>query len=118
MGFGQWKPGSSGRLVCDVVPMRTSRLICAASLLFTLALLGTAPAAAAAQVERCPEQQLGPASACLAPDDGVSVTTPAAGGREADPGPALWIGAVFGVAGLAGIVFATARVGDAEPLRS
>lgn len=97
--------------------MRTSRFTCAAAFSITLALLSVAPASAVpAQVEKCPEQQLGPASACLAPDDGVSETTLAPDVPESEPGAALWVGAVFGTAGLVGIVFATARVRDTEPV--
>ena len=40
-----------------------------------------------------------------------SVEAPA----ESEPGPALWVGAVFGAAGLAGIALATARVRDEAP---
>lgn len=117
MRCGEWRPGSTGRLVCDVVTMRTSRFTGAAAFSITLTLLSVAPAAGVpVQVEKCPEQQLGPASACLAPDDGVSVTTVAPDDPESDPGAALWVGAAFGAAGLAGIVFATARVRDTEPV--
>lgn len=88
--------------------MRTSRLA-GAALLITLAL----PLPAAAQPDECVQPELGPPVACVSPD--LLPDTPVVPEEpERDPGPALWIGAVFGVAGLAGIVSATGRVRDTE----
>jgi len=95
-----------------VVPVRTSRLIGAAALLLALA----RPSAAAAQPGPCPEPGLGPPTACVAPGDGATTTSLApAEAAPHRPGPALWVGAVFGVSGLVGIAFATGRLSDPQP---
>jgi len=99
------------RIVCAVIIMRTSRLAgAAAAVLVTLAM--SPPAAA--QPSDCPPPGLGPPTTCvvdsesetpvptIAPDDPL----------DREPGAALWVGGVFGAAGLAGIALATARVRD------
>ncbi len=94
--------------------MRTSRLTGAAALLATLLLAVPAGAQPAAQNERCPEEGLGPRAGCLVPEDGPVSSVARDESDEDEPGPALWVGAVFGVSGLAGILFATGRIRDSE----
>jgi len=103
------RTGSPGRLVCDVVTVRTIRV---AGAVAAFLLLGPgAPAAAYAQAPACAPPGLAPPTACVT--DGSSTTTVAPDAPPpADPGPALWIGVVFGVSGLAGIGFACARVDE------
>jgi len=99
-----------GRIVCAVITMRTCRLA-GAALMVSLAM--SSPAAA--QPAGCPQPGLGPPTACVDTDE-APVTTPAPEGpSESEPGPALWVGAVFGAAGLAGMALATARVRDEVP---
>jgi len=88
--------------------VRTGRLTGAAALLVTLIL----PVPAYAQRDGCPQPGLGPPIPCVAPGDGGTTTTTPAPDQpvKADPGPALWVGAVFGLSGLAGLAYATARV--------
>ena len=101
----------TGRIVCAVITMRTSRLLGAAALLVILAM----PSPAAAQPAECPPPGLGPPAACVATDEAPVTTLTPEDPADAEPGPALWVGAVFGAAGLAGIALATARVRDEAP---
>lgn len=94
-----------------MVSVRTPRLIAAVVVLAALA----APVPAYAQPDKCPQPGLGPPTACVAPDGGGSTTSVAPGAApDAEPAPALWIGAVLGLSGLAGLAFANARVRDPE----
>lgn len=96
--------------------MRTSRLtVAAAALLAGLAVGSPAGAQPAGPPDTCPSTPgLGPPTACVAPASGGPSSTLArqAPTEKRDPGPALWVGAVFGVAGLGGIVFANGRIRD------
>jgi len=93
--------------------MRTSRLTGAAGSLGTLVvslIIVAWPVPAGAQAERCAEPNLGAPGACLSTEGEGTATSLPSDTPEPDPGPPLWVGAVFGVSGLAGIAFATARV--------
>jgi hypothetical protein len=94
--------------------MRTVRSAAAAAMLALLALASPAGAQAAGPQtggppSTCPTPGLGPPTACVAPDDAPDAPA------GTDPGPALWVGVVFGVSGLAGMAFATTRVRETEP---
>jgi len=91
--------------------MRTSRFTGAAVLMVGLAM--SSPAAA--QPAKCPPPGLGPPTACVDTDEAPVTTQSVEDSVESEPGPALWVGAVFGAAGLAGIVLATVRVRDEDP---
>jgi len=91
--------------------MRTFRLTGAAVLLVGLAMASPA----AAQPAECPPPGLGPPTACVDTDEAPVTTLPVEDPAETEAGPALWVGAVFGAAGLAGIALATARVRDEAP---
>ena len=108
------KVRSPCRLLCVVVSMRTSRVTVASAALLGLVVLARGPSLAAAEPATCAPP--GPPAACVVPEDGASTTTLAPDEPVvSNPGPALWVGAAFGIAGLAGIVFANARVVDPEP---
>lgn len=96
--------------------MRTSRLSGAtAAALVAVAMALPAGAQPAAPPDTCPSQPgLGPPTACIAPADGPASTLAPEAPTEKEPGPALWVGAVFGIAGLGGIVIANGRVRDPE----
>jgi hypothetical protein len=103
--------------------MRTVRSAAAAAMLALLALASPAGAQAAGPQtggppSTCPTPGLGPPTACVAPDDASTSTSVAPDAPAGtDPGPALWVGVVFGVSGLAGMAFATTRVRETDPER-
>lgn len=102
--------------------MRTFPPAGAATLLVLLALsllpLGPRPAGAqpVPPSEQCSQPALGQPSACVVPEDGGTATTVAdRDPADAAPGPALWVGAAFGISGLVGIALAGVGVRDLEP---
>ncbi len=93
-----------------------SRLVGAAALLVLLAVPSPAGAQPLGGQGDCPPPGLGPPSACVARQDATTTTAPASDAPVPhEPGPALWVGVVFGVSGAAGMVLANARVRETQP---